>query len=67
MERQRAQSDRINKVLKPRNGGGPNCILIPAVTEYETTQNEGFDHFNIEQIWDRIEMHNGEDIKIGKE
>ena len=30
VERQRDQSIRVNKVLRPRHAGGPNNILIPA-------------------------------------
>lgn len=52
----------MNSVLKKRNGGGPNSVLIPAITEYPAPHQQNFDHFNIDQIWDRIELHNGEDI-----
>ena len=48
--------------MKKRNGSGPNSILIPAETEYPMPHNHDFDPLNIDQIWDRIELHNGEDI-----
>ena len=62
VERQRDQSLLINKVLRKPHGGGPSSILIPAINEYQLPHNVSFDHFNIDQIWDRIELHNGEDI-----
>lgn len=62
IERQRDQSKRINTVMKGRHGGGPNSLLIPAITEYDTSKNN-IDHFAIDTIWDRIELHNGEDIE----
>ena len=34
IEQQRLQFMRLQTVLKPRSGGGPNSILIPAITEY---------------------------------
>ena len=63
VERQRNQSLRINKVMKKNHGGGPNSILIPSINEYPRPHNKFFDHMNIDQIWERIEMHNGEDIE----
>lgn len=62
IERQRDQACRIQNVMKRRHGDGPNCILIPAKTEYKTQHNTDFDHFNIDTIWDHIEQHNGDDI-----
>ena len=55
VERQRDQSIRVNKVLRPRHAGGPNNILIPAKTEYDNNDGVDFDHLNIDQIWERIE------------
>ena len=62
IEKQRNQSLRINSVLKPKLGGGPSSILIPAITEYQRPYQEGFDYRDIEFIWQRIEYDNGEDI-----
>lgn len=62
IERQREQSQRINKVLRRRHGGGPNSILIPAITEYDIPYGDIFYHYDIDRIWERIEIHNGEDI-----
>jgi len=36
-ERQHEHAQRINTVMKGRHGGGPNSILIPAITEYDIT------------------------------
>lgn len=63
IERQRDQSNRINTVLKPIYGGGSNSILIPASNEYPMPHNKDFNHMDIKQIWDRIEIKNGEDIE----
>ena len=63
VEKQRARSARVNKVLKKSNGSGPNSILIPSETEYPRPHPMNFDLYDIDQIWDRIELHNGEDIK----
>ena len=47
IEKQRNQSLRINSVLKPRSGGGPSSILIPAISEYQRPYPE---HFNYQEI-----------------
>ena len=62
VEQQRDQAGRINTIVKPFTKGGPNSILIPAVTEYPMPRIEYFDHYDINQIWTRIDMYNGEDI-----
>ena len=48
--------------MKPFNRGGSNSVLIPAITEYPFPRIEHFDHYNIDQIWTRIDIYNGEDI-----
>ena len=62
IEQQRPQSMRLQTVLKPRSGGGPNSILIPAITEYQRPYPCDFDYKKVEFIWQRIEFDNREDI-----
>ena len=62
-EKQRDQSVRIKCTVKKRRSGGPSSVLIPAITEYQRLYPAYFDHYDIDQIWERIEYNNGEDIK----
>ena len=62
IEKQRNQSLRINSVLKPRSGGGPSSIMIPALSEYQQPYPKNFSYREIEFIWQRIEYDNGEDV-----
>ena len=62
-EKSRAQNKRMKKMVKPTSGGGPNSILIPAITEYQQPHQKDFDFMDIEHIWQRIEFDNGEDIQ----
>ena len=58
-----AKSNRkIKYVLKPDHRAGVNSILIPARSEYDTTDTS-FDHTDIRSMWDRITPTNGKDIK----
>ena len=49
-------------MLKPDHRAGVNSILIPARSEYDTTDTS-FDHTDIRSMWDRITPTNGKDIK----
>ena len=62
-EKEREKSARIKKTVKQKQNGGPSTVLIPAITEYQQPYPEGFDHYNIEHIWNRIEFDNGEDVQ----
>ena len=64
IESQREQAIRMKYVLKPFSKKGVTTIQIPAIVEYSREQQEtdGFDHYNINTIWDRILPYNGNDI-----
>lgn len=62
IERQRDQASRIQNVMKTKHSGGPNSIMIPPVTEYDKRDEPNFNHYDINTIWNRIELHNGEDF-----
>ena len=64
IEEQREQALRMKYVLKPFSKKGVTTIQIPAVVEYSIEQRneEGFDHHNIDIIWNRILPKNGNDI-----
>ena len=66
-EKQRKINGRIKKVVKSRKNGGPNSIVIPALTGYQRPYPKDFDYMSITHIWNRIEFDNREDIKIGRE
>ena len=51
-EKQRNQSVRIKKTVRKRSSGGPNSVLIPALTEYQRPLIQHFDHYDIDQIWE---------------
>ena len=53
---------RINATMKPRSGGGPTSVLIPALSEYQRPYPKNFTHLDISFIWERIEYNNGEDV-----
>ena len=62
-EKSRDQAERIKRYVKKKRGGGPSNVLIPSITEYQQPFQNGFDHYDINQIWERIEYNNGEDIR----
>ena len=64
IEQQREQGLRLKSVMKPFGKNGVTTILIPAVTEYslEKRSMKGFDHHDINTMWDRILPKNGQDI-----
>ena len=62
-EKSRDQAERIKRYVKKKRGGGPSNVLIPSMTEYQQPFQNGFDHYDINQIWERIEYNNGEDIR----
>ena len=62
-EKVRNRSSRIKSSVKKKSSGGPSSVLIPATTEYQRPHIKNFNQYNIDQIWERIEYNNGEDIK----
>ena len=65
IEDQREVAQRMKSVMKPFSRVGSTTILIPSMTEYSIQERnrEGFNHYDIEQIWKKIIPQNGKDIK----
>jgi len=65
IEEQRAKAARLKRVLKPFDGKGVTTIKIPALIGYplQTRRTEGFNHYDIDVMWERILPNNGKDIK----
>ena len=64
IEEQRAKAARLKRVLKSYNGRGVTTIKIPALIEYPMHKRhaEGFSHYDINVMWERILPYNGKDI-----
>ena len=64
IEAQREQADRLQYVMKPLHKVGVNTIMIPAITTYsiEERNEEGFDHYDVDRMWQKIIPYNGKDI-----
>ena len=64
IELQREQADRLHYVMKPLHKVGITSIMIPAITTYSLEErNEiGFDHHDIDRMWQKILPFNGKDI-----
>ena len=64
-EKQRATAFRINIALHRNKKAGINGILVPDITEYPPHQQsqEGFDHLDIQTMWNRITPKNGQDVQ----
>ena len=61
-EQMKRDAEKIRKAVKGYRSSGIDHILIPARSSYTQKQTSPFDHYNVNTIWNRLQIANGKDV-----